>query len=332
MEENLIKLMESINKHHEEEAKTKEYLYKIRQKIEVLNLMIIVKKSQYDIHQDEEILKEIEANKLTLKKLLASEDTILHRIKELQIAKEQLQQGIKRNVMLTDKWIFLLSEQMDNESDIVQQMPVESDVSNIDSENLQKQQKQDIEKLKAELEMKDKLIDHIENIPKDLLTYEGILQSVKEEQLRSKQGDKLFTKVTRFGIVRNGYRQADIQKKTDRDKRNYSVISQNSSFSTGASSGAGLVLGKLANSLVKDPSHSSMTNPHKSSHRQLLNAGTRIVIGPTKALLNTEKLPFMATSDTRESRQGKVKTEKIRGSRFIIERPQVIYDNKSIYH
>eukprot|EP00826_Nyctotherus_ovalis_P049634 TRINITY_DN6014_c0_g2_i12.p1 TRINITY_DN6014_c0_g2~~TRINITY_DN6014_c0_g2_i12.p1 ORF type:complete len:337 (-),score=89.82 TRINITY_DN6014_c0_g2_i12:143-1153(-) len=336
MEDSLLKIMESINRHHEEEAQVKESLYRTRQKVEALNLAIMIKKSHYSLEQNDEALKDIESIKVQLKQLLINEDSIIHRMKELRVSKEQLQESIKRNIMLADKWIFLLSEQMDHESDIVQQIPTDNDVIPSDSEELMQIQKQDIQKLKEELEIKDKLIEQAENrIPRELLTYEAILQSAAEEQARApfkqRQGERLFTKVTRFGMVKTGCRQADIQKKSDRDKRNYSVVSQNSSFSTGNSSGAG-ALGKLANSLVKDPSRSSVTNPHKSSHRQLLNAGTRIVIGPTKTLLNTEKLPFMATSDTRESRQGKVKIEKIRGSRFVIERPQILYGNKSLYH
>jgi hypothetical protein len=78
------------------------------------------------------------------------------------------------------------------------------------------------------------------------------------------------------------------------DKRSYSVISQNSSFSTGASTGVtpgklliNNIASKQLNKLDEYPSN------NKISHRQLLNAGAHIASGNYhKFTLKNERIPY----------------------------------------
>ena len=77
MEEILLKILDDINKHHEEESNTRSDLYKVRQKIEALNLTITVKNSHYEVSDKDRnniFFNDIEASKVQLKKLLINED------------------------------------------------------------------------------------------------------------------------------------------------------------------------------------------------------------------------------------------------------------------
>ena len=122
--------------------------------------------------------------------------------------------------------------------------------------------------------------------------------------------------LNRFGPIRGVHNQFEGQKKSE---RNYSMASQSSSFSTGASSGAAPGLTKLSNSMKKDP--------HKVSHIQLINAGIRIPAGPSKGLLNTDKMTCAVANEAKGIRSINKKDQKLRQSRSLLERLQFIYQN-----
>lgn len=345
IEEIAAGVLKEINEHHNEESNVRLSLYKIKQRIEVINLQLITQKTHIETvtaQKKTELQKELDSTKIQLKQLLINEEVLLNRLKELQQDKIMLHQKIKRNYVLGDNWITILSSQLNHDKNLTQQIPIEGDASYSETDKLAQQQKEDIEKLREQLLIRDKMIEDAGKgsdltIRTDILSFDEVLKTVDNLKLKDQMPgasfvppmqERLFMKVNRFGHGKGVFHHADIQKKSDREKRNYSVASQNSSFSTGASSGAVPGLLKLANPLAKDSVRGSMKN-NKINHRQLINAGARIVIGPTKSLLNTDKLPFMAANEVKES---KPKLPKLRPSRFVLERPRFVYENKAPFH
>lgn len=343
VEEEVFIALKEINEHHGDESNVRLSLYKIRQNIEAANLRLLAQKSHLETvtsDKRQEVQKELEASKIHLRQLLINEEVLLNRMRELQHEKASLQHKVRRN-NLGELWTPILLTQLDHERDITQHIPIEGDALHADTNKLVQLQQEDIEKLREQLVIRDKMIERSRKgsdlaARKDILSYEEVLKTVetlkaKDQIAGSNFGhpvqERLFMKMNRLGHAK-GIHYIEQQKKSDREKRNYSVASQNSSFSTGASSGAVPGLLKLANPLAKDSVRGSIKNS-KINHRQLINAGTRIVVGPTKSLLSTDKLTLMAASENKES---KPKLPKLRPSRFILERPRFVYENKAPFH
>jgi len=344
VEEVAVNILKEINDHHNDESNVRLSISKVRQKIAAVNLELIAQKSHCEAVtglQKSKVQKEIESSKIQLKQLLISEEVLLNRMKELQQDKNTLRQKIRRNFTLDDNWTTILTTQLEHKKGLTLQIPIEGDASYSDTDKLAELQLKDIEKLKKQLAMRDKIIEDSGKVAdlatrSDLLSFNEVLKTVENTKLKDQvpgptfghsTQDRLFMKVNRVGYSKGGYHYTE-QKKSDREKRNYSMASQNSSFSTGASSGAVPGLLKPINPLSKDSIRSSVKN-NKINQRELVNAGTRIIIGPTKSLLNTDKLPLIAASEVKES---KPKLPKLRPSRFILERPRFVYENKVTSH
>ena len=280
---------------------------------------------------DVSMIQQLESDRIQLKQLLINEQVFVSRLRELQLSREQLQREMSENILLKDKWASLLSKQVEHDKSVVQQIPIDEEASKEDVEALIQMQKDDIKKLKEQLELRDRMVESVcDSGCMGLLSYEGIVKATKEEQA----GMRLMTnlqanKLDRFRMSKIRQYQTDVRNKHDRDKRNCSVISQNSSVSTGASSGLTPGLFKIINPLVKDTNRNSTKSLNRLSHRKLLNAGARIVIGPTKSYVNTNKLPFMAVNDLKEPKQ---KYENRRASKFLLEKSRPIYENSFLYH
>ena len=321
LEEEVQKLLEEINEHHSEEGNVRKSLYKIRQKIETLSYLIMVRKSNYesltkDDESADELLKEISGNEIQLKQLIINEEVLLNRMRELGRNREHMLNAIRQRQMLVENWISMLAKQLEHEKNVVAHIPTDGDVISAEAQSMAQRQNEIIERLKEQLVLRDDMIARVKSEFKQrnaeldtdqtgLMVYEDIVKFAQDErnakarnftlptiqQSYASPNDKLFTRIPRFKLPRkqaninNLYQAGEIivsskivKKKEGRDdKRSYSVVSQNSSFSTGASTGAA-PLGKIV-SLLSKPKQVSRQNGNKMSHRQLLNAGTHIAIG-----------------------------------------------------
>jgi len=312
----------------------------------------MVKKCKYETLEknnsdSEDLMKEISGNEIQLKQLLINEDVLINRSKELQKNRDQIITKIKRNASLADKWITFLATEIENQKDIVHIIATDGDVILPEAQKLSSTQQEIIQKLKEQLEIRDTMIGQVKkkieeqgkeiNIGElsEILSFEEICKISKDEHnsISSKNaylpnvhyqnsinhGEKLFTKVAQYTKIPR--KLNDYKKKDPKDeKRSYSVVSQNSSFSTGASSGAvqAIKIGSLLAKQAKHLSRRGPTNLNKISHSKLMNAGAHIAIGPTRFLLSSDKLPFMATSDIKNIKPAGLKSGK-KLSKFVDE-------------
>ncbi len=330
VEEEVGKLLEELNEHFTEDGNVRKSLYKIRQKIETLSLAIMVKKSHYETlgkaeKAGQDLLREVSSNEIQLKQLLINEEVLANRIREMQHERDQMALNIKQKQLLADKWIAILSGQIEHDKNVAQMIPTEGDVIGREAQDMAETQNGVIARLREQLQLRDDMIaktrtqlkerdvDIADAAGEGMMGFEEIVKAAQSEKTpRAKNsqlpplpaagsvagGEKLFTRVPHFRLSRR--QQPNLNpdvggikssKKKGDDKRSYSVVSQNSSFSTGASSGAAPP-GKLSRIVAKHAKGAGKgkrgrgTNPKRGggaanrvSHRQLLNAGSRIVLG-----------------------------------------------------
>ena len=300
----------------------------------------VSKKSNLEVVEQSEksnILKEIDLEKNKLRQLLVNEQVIVNRINELKREKAVLQQDIRRNVQLGDHWPRILLGQMYHEKELTDHIPIEGVVIETETDELIRNQREDIQILQKQLNIRNKILndagkgDELFMRP-DILTYDEVIKRVEtfaeNRQMPEPSSGRLFFKIKQVNANAINCKTED-QKKSARPRRNHSVMSQNSSLSTGGSSSQKQKLMRLPNPLTNDSSREIIKNPIKIINRPLINAGSRIVVGPTRSLQNTNQLPFIGANVRKET---KPFIQKVRPSMFLLEKPQVMHENRPPFH
>ena len=238
----------------------------------------MIKKCHYETlsetnPESKDLLKEISANEIQLRQLLINEEVLVNRMKGLQRNEEQLMQKIRKYIGLADKWINVLVSQVEHEKEIVKQIPIDGDIILTDAEKMSETQQSIIEKLKEQLELRDAMIEKTKeelkrhdkelDIGSDIiLTFDEVIKTSQEEHSNATKGKNLqlpavqqsssmspefLKRFSRFTMSSEKQLTEIARRKKEgkQDKQNHSLVSRDSSFSTGASSGAMPMLGLL---------------------------------------------------------------------------------------
>ncbi len=337
-------IVTDIDRHYAQEGAARKQLHTLAQTMETQTLIRHHKRAQCesarDQPQDSQTLQLPEQP--PLQEMASNRDTLTTQLRGFQGQQEQLLENIRQKPNLAERWVALAKTHAAHEEELVEQIPTEGEVVGKKAETIVDFNNMLILKLKEQIKLRDQVLarahEQLREVQADpeppdprLVRHDDLLTLPQEHTpmigLRSptismgklRDGSvKLVPKAARLKPSRkpsetspqaaaaaSRSNRASQRKEKKDEKRSHSVFSNNTSFSTGASTGAPLPthggsINNIARQIQQIESRLARKDePYIEANRKLKNAGALIVGGYRK--FRSERPHYAPLTDLKPS-------------------------------